>query len=83
MSAPPRVAETLAEILENRILLDWMAAAARRRAVRDFSLEAFVRATERIYDEASQLRAPRLRYKLMSAGVLVGAAVQNSATCLG
>ena len=41
VSAPPRVAETLAEILENRILLDWMAAAARRRAVRDFSLEAF------------------------------------------
>ena len=38
---------------------------------------------DRIYDEASQLRAPRLRYKLMSAGVLVGAAVQNSATCLG
>ncbi|WZB74320.1 glycosyltransferase [Achromobacter insuavis] len=36
VSAPPRVAETLAEILENRILLDWMAAAARRRAVRDF-----------------------------------------------
>lgn len=83
VSAPPRVAETLAEILENRILLDWMAAAARRRAVRDFSLEAFVRETERIYDEAGPLRAPRLRYKLMSAGVLVSTAVQNSAACLG
>lgn len=59
------VTETLTDILENRILLDWMAVAARRKAVRDFSLQTFVRETERVYGEAVQAKVPRLRVKLM------------------
>jgi len=61
-----RVAETLTEILENRILLDWMAAAARRKAVRDFSLEMFVRGTERVYDggRAARLSPDRIGERL-------------------
>ncbi|AVC42496.1 glycosyltransferase family 4 protein [Achromobacter ruhlandii] len=78
-----RVTETLADILENRILLDWMAAAARRKAVRDFSLETFVRETERVYGEGLQARAPRLRVRLLSAGLIVGAAMPHSMACLG
>lgn len=77
-----RVAETLTEILENRILLDWMADAARRKAVRDFSLETFVRETERIYVEGHVTRGSRLRYKLVSAGLLVSAAMYKGAACL-
>lgn len=77
-----RVAETLTEILEDRILLDWMAAAARRKAVRDFSLETFVRDTERVYDEGRAAREPRLRYKLFSAGLIVSAAMYKSTACL-
>lgn len=78
-----RVTETLADILENRILLDWMAAAARRKAVRDFSLESFVRETERVYGEGLRARTPRLRAKLLSAGLIVGTAMPHSMACLG
>ncbi|WP_241052042.1 glycosyltransferase family 4 protein [Achromobacter xylosoxidans] len=81
--AVARVAEILADVLENRILLDWMAAAARRKAVRDFSLETFVRGTERVYAESGRAALPRLRHKLLSAGVIVGTAMQKGTTCLG
>lgn len=57
--AVARVAEILADVLENRILLDWMAAAARRKAVRDFSLETFVRGTEQVYAESGRAALPR------------------------
>ncbi|MBB1625356.1 glycosyltransferase [Achromobacter sp. UMC71] len=72
--AADRVARTVAEILQDRTVLRQAAAAARRKAVRDFSLDAFVDETERVYAESPTRRALRPRYVLLAAGLLVSVA---------
>ncbi|WP_025139864.1 glycosyltransferase family 4 protein [Achromobacter sp. DH1f] len=79
--AVDRVSQTLLDILDARATLATMGAAARQKAVRDFSLEAFVDGTERIYAE-SALREARPRYRLAATGLLVGVALCGGAVFL-
>ncbi len=80
--AVDRVARTLADILQDRTALAQTAAAARRKAVRDFSLDTFVDDTERVYAESPPGRESRPRYKLVAAGLLVSVAMVGGAAYL-